>query len=147
MLMIVTIGADANGMVVVPDSICVEDSVSTPAPKVEKEESFFDKVYEVIKSFSRVDKKYIEPQHYNYTVMLQNTNTFESYTLSNKDGQEIVLSPEPSVKLGPYVGERRVTTISCVACIWVRTSLPMPCETCLLAGSTQASRGSTSIIS
>ena len=86
MLMIVAIGADANGMVVVPDSICVEDSVAKPAPKVEKEESFFDKVYEVIKSFSRVDKKYIEPQHYNYTVMLQNTNTFESYTLSNKDG-------------------------------------------------------------
>ena len=106
MLMIVTIGADANGMLVVPDSICVEDSVAKPAPKVEKEESFFDKVYEVIKSFSRVDKKYIEPQHYNYTVMLQNTNTFESYTLSNKDGQEIVLSPEPSVKLGPYVGWR-----------------------------------------
>ena len=62
MLMIVAIGADANGMVVVPDSICVEDSVAKPEPKVEKEESFFDKVYEVIKNFSRVDKKYIETQ-------------------------------------------------------------------------------------
>ena len=30
-------------------------------------------MYEFVKDFSRVDTNYVEPQHYNYTVMLQNT--------------------------------------------------------------------------
>ena len=81
-------------------SMLANDSIDVKKP------SLFDKLYEIVKEFSRVDKKYIEPQHYNYTVMLQNTNTYESYTLRNKEGQEIVLSPEPSVKIGPYVGWR-----------------------------------------
>ena len=50
----------------------------------------------------------MEPQHYNFTVMLQNTNTYEIYHLANKTGQEIVFVPKPSVKLGPYVGWRWV---------------------------------------
>ncbi|MCR5131108.1 MAG: DUF4421 domain-containing protein [Prevotella sp.] len=74
--------------------------------KTREEMSFWDKVYEEVKKFSRVDKRYIEPQHYNYTVMLQNTNTYESYTISDKAGHEIVLSPEPSFKFGPYIGWR-----------------------------------------
>ena len=57
-----------------------DDSIAAPKPQQPVKESLFDKVYEVIKDFSRVDKHYIEPQHYNYTVMLQNTNTYESYT-------------------------------------------------------------------
>ena len=39
-------------------------------------------LYEFVKEFSRVDTAYIEPQHYNYTVMLQNTNTYEVYRLT-----------------------------------------------------------------
>ena len=74
--------------------------------KSREEMTFWDKVYEEVKKFSRVDKRYIEPQHYNYTVMLQNTNTYESYTLRDKNGNELVLSPEPSFKMGPYVGWR-----------------------------------------
>lgn len=71
-----------------------------------KKVSFINRLYEVVKEFSRVDKNYIEPQHYNFTVMLQNTNTYESYTLRNKEGQEVVLAPEMSFRLGPYVGWR-----------------------------------------
>ena len=33
------------------------------------------------REFSNIDERYIEPQHFNYTVMLQNTNTYEEYTL------------------------------------------------------------------
>ena len=73
---------------------------------VTKKVSFFNKLYEIVKEFSRVDDNYIEPQHYNYTVMLQNTNTYESYTLRNKEGQEVVLAPEMSFRMGPYVGWR-----------------------------------------
>lgn len=64
--------------------------------------------YQFVKEFSRVDTHYVEPQHYNFTVMLQNTNTYEVYHLANKSGQEIVFSPKPSVKIGPYVGWRWV---------------------------------------
>lgn len=84
-------------------------SVTTMADSIYVQKpSFLDRVYEIVKDFSSIDKNYIEPQHYNYTVMLQNTNTYEAYTLSNKDGQQVVLAPEPSIKIGPYVGWRWV---------------------------------------
>ncbi|MBR6456064.1 MAG: DUF4421 domain-containing protein [Prevotella sp.] len=73
---------------------------------VEEKPSFFERVVEVVKDFSRIDTNYIEPQHYNFSVMLQNTNTFESYTLRNKQGQELVLSPGTTVRVGPYFGWR-----------------------------------------
>ncbi len=63
-------------------------------------------VYRFVKGFSDVDTNYIEPQHYNFAVMLQNTNTYERYQLSTQQGQSIVLAPEPSIKLGPYFGWR-----------------------------------------
>lgn len=65
-------------------------------------------LYEFVKEFSRVDTAYVEPQHYNYTVMLQNTNTYEIYRLSTERGSSVTLAPKPSVKLGPYVGWRWV---------------------------------------
>ena len=65
-------------------------------------------LYQFVKEFSRVDTNYVEPQHYNFTVMLQNTNTYEVYYLANKAKQEIGFSPKPSVKVGPYVGWRWV---------------------------------------
>ena len=55
--------------------------------------TFFHRVGDVFTKFFRefnvTDSSYIEPQHYNYTVMLQNTNTYEEYTLSSKEGQRI----------------------------------------------------------
>lgn len=58
--------------------------------------------------FDNIDTTYIEPQHYNYTVMLQNTNTYEEYTLLNKAGQSITFAPDVSFRLGPYLGWRWV---------------------------------------
>ena len=69
-------------------------------------QSLWDRLYDIVKEFSKVDTRYIEPQHYNYTFMIQNTNTYESYTLSNKAGQEVVFAPEPSFRFGPYFGWR-----------------------------------------
>lgn len=60
----------------------------------------------VFKGFNDIDTCYIEPQHYNYTVMLQNTNTYESYSIKSKSGQSFTFAPRTSVKLGPYVGWR-----------------------------------------
>ncbi len=62
----------------------------------------------IFKGFNDIDTAYIEPQHYNYTVMLQNTNTYEMYTIKSKSGQYITFAPEPTVKIGPYVGWRWV---------------------------------------
>ena len=55
-------------------------------------------LYEFVKEFSRIDTAYIEPQHYNYTVMLQNTNTYEVYRLSTEHGNSVTFAPKPSVK-------------------------------------------------
>ena len=74
--------------------------------------TFFHRVGKVFTGFFRefniTDSTYIEDQHYNYTVMLQNTNTYELYTLRNKEGQSITFAPDPSWRLGPYVGWRWV---------------------------------------
>lgn len=58
------------------------------------------------REFNTTDSSYIEDQHFNYTVMLQNTNTYELYTLRNNNGQSITFAPDPSYRLGPYVGWR-----------------------------------------
>ena len=63
-------------------------------------------LYNVVKAFNAMDTSYIEPQHYNYTLMLQQTTTYEMYTLRSKNGQEIIFSPDMGVKLGPYFGWR-----------------------------------------
>lgn len=63
-------------------------------------------LYRFVKEFSRVDTNYVEPQHYNFTAMAQNTNTYEIYSLASKDGQEFVFAPRPSIKVGPYFGWR-----------------------------------------
>lgn len=87
------------------DSIPQVDSIQTEVtPKL----SFWEKAYEIIKEFSRVDSNYIEDQRFNYTVMLQNTNTYESYRFRDKNGNSIRLTPKPSIKFGPYVGWRWV---------------------------------------
>lgn len=65
-------------------------------------------MYQFVKEFSQVDTNYVEPQHYNYTLMLQNTNTYEMYRIRSKGGNIITFAPQPSVKLGPYVGWRWV---------------------------------------
>ena len=66
------------------------------------------RVRRIVRNFSSIDTTYIEPQHYNWSAMIQNTNTFESYHLRNKNGHEYYFSPDPSYKLGPYFGWRWV---------------------------------------
>ena len=56
--------------------------------------------------FNEIDTTYIEPQKYNFTVMVQNTNTYEVYRLSNASGQGITFAPEATIRIGPYVGWR-----------------------------------------
>ncbi|MDD5862976.1 MAG: DUF4421 domain-containing protein [Prevotella sp.] len=60
-----------------------------------------------MEEFDHIDTTYIEPQAYNFATMLQNTNTYESYRFSTRDGNmSIKLSPDPSYRMGPYFGYR-----------------------------------------
>lgn len=92
------------------DSTAVEEP-SAPVVKVKRSTIFrrigaaFTKVF---KGFNTIDTRYIEPQHYNYTLMLQNTNTYEIYKLSSKSGQSITFTPKPTYRVGPYIGWRWV---------------------------------------
>ena len=63
-----------------------------------------------IRGFSYIDEKYVEPQHYNWSVMLQATHTYDYYRLgtSGSSDQSVWLSPEGNLKVGPYFGWRWV---------------------------------------
>ena len=93
------------------------DSAATDTYKVEwmrrdtlKREGFFKRVgkslYHFVKDFNDIDESYIEPQKYNFTVMLQSVTTYEMYDLKTKDGNSYRFAPEATMKIGPYVGWR-----------------------------------------
>lgn len=77
-----------------------------------RRKGFFARTFGAIgRMFGRmteIDTLFIEPQAYNFTLMLQNTNTYESYWLRNKQKQSVRFAPRPSMKIGPYIGWRWV---------------------------------------
>ncbi len=88
------------------DSISSKDSLAQMEKPAKK--GFFRGVGNVVKGFIRefevMDTSYIEPQHFNYAFLLQNTNTYEVYRISNRANFIITFAPDPSVKVGPYFG-------------------------------------------
>lgn len=60
----------------------------------------------ILQKFTETDTNYIEPQKYNFTVMLQETNTVEIYSIKNVAGTEVTFSPRSAAKIGPYFGYR-----------------------------------------
>lgn len=79
------------------------DSLNTELPK-RKKDNFIKRF---IREFDALDTTYIIPNKYNWAFMLQNTNSFETYTLHNRDiEQRLSFSPKPSIKIGPYLGWR-----------------------------------------
>ncbi len=62
----------------------------------------------LIDSFSEIDTVYVEPQHYNWALMLQSINTYDYYKLSTTgtNSQSISFAPTISVRMGPYFGWR-----------------------------------------
>ena len=53
----------------------------------------------------RMEEDYIEPNHFEFSAMLQATRTFENFVLSS-NGQSIELAPDGLTKVGPYFGWR-----------------------------------------
>ena len=68
--------------------------------------SGLENVKKVVRGFSAIDTNYIEPQHYNYSVMLQSTFNYDMYWLKSGNGQSLMFSPDVIMKIGPYFGWR-----------------------------------------
>ena len=83
------------------------DSLSVEPAPVSKKGSWLKRV---IDSFSDQDTLYVEPQHYNWALMLQSVTTYDYYRLSTTgdNGQSISFSPQLDVRFGPYFGWRWV---------------------------------------
>ena len=84
------------------------DSTATPADTtaVSQPKRKLSLLRRIIRGFDRLDKRYIEPQHYIFTVMLQTTHTYDRYTLSGagSDAQTMTFAPDMNLRVGPYVG-------------------------------------------
>ena len=64
------------------------------------------KIKKTVRGFSAIDTNYIEPQHYNYALMLQTTINYDMYWLKSNSGQKVMLSPDAALRVGPYFGWR-----------------------------------------
>lgn len=71
---------------------------------VTKKNGFWHNLGARLERFNAIDTNYIEPQHYNFTIMAQATTTYEIYRLKSKSGQSILFAPENAVKVGPFFG-------------------------------------------
>ena len=65
-------------------------------------------VRRTVRGFDRLDKNFIEPQHYIFTVMLQATHAYDLFTISSRgtgrEPQSVTFAPDMKLKLGPYIG-------------------------------------------
>ncbi len=82
------------------------DSLPTPTRKKDIFHRIGDTFTKYFRDFNETDTTYIEPQHYNYALMLQNTNTYEAYRVTSKSGQSFLFAPKPTYRVGPYFGWR-----------------------------------------
>lgn len=85
------------------NSYAVEQVRKDKKPFIKKVGTAFTKLFNW---FSDVDTAYIEPQKYNYAAMLQNTNTYERYTINSVNNNTFTFAPDPKIKFGPYFGWR-----------------------------------------
>ena len=90
----VMVGLSASA--VEPDTLTI-DTVSTDRQ--------LGVIRRTVREFDRLDDEYIEPNHYEFTVMGQITRTYESFILRSND-QHITLAPDGLTKIGPYFGWR-----------------------------------------
>ena len=60
----------------------------------------------IIRGFVRKDERYIEPQHYVYSAMIQSSYSIDRYSLSSSGlaNQDITFMPDSKLKIGPYAG-------------------------------------------
>jgi len=81
-----------------------EETLSTPdTTKVKK--NFIEKAYGFVKElFFEVDPRYIFSGDHNFQAMMYNSNTYETYRITDADGNSVRFSPTPTMNIGPYIG-------------------------------------------
>lgn len=66
------------------------------------------KLYRFFQNFNYIDTTYIEPNHYNFATMIQESNLLSFYTIEGKNDegkrQRISMTTKPRLKIGPYFG-------------------------------------------
>lgn len=83
------------------------DSAGTAVPSDSPQNRKGNIFKQFFRAFNAMDTTYITPNKYNWAFMLQNTNSFETYTLHSRElGQKLSFSPRPAIKIGPYLGWR-----------------------------------------
>jgi len=63
-------------------------------------------IRKTIRGFSAIDTAYIEPQHYNWSLMGQVTFNYDYYRLESESGQSVSFAPDIVTKVGPFFGWR-----------------------------------------
>ena len=82
----------------------IADSLLASGTPSERKGNIFKQFF---RAFNAIDTTYITPNQYNWAFMLQNTNSFETYTLHSRErGQKLSFAPRPAFKIGPYLGWR-----------------------------------------
>ena len=104
MVLLMSLGVDAQevqAVIEVPVTVESPDTIKQP----EKKLSWLRRT---IRGFSYIDTNYVEPQHYDWSVMVQASYNYDFYRLSTKgdNQQSFYFAPTPTLKMGPYFGWR-----------------------------------------
>ena len=91
------------------DSSFIKAVNKTSLSKFRKKELIKAYLKGKIEDLNAIDTTWISPNYYNFTFMIQNTNTFESFSVASADNaaiNRIDFSPAPTFRLGAYFGWR-----------------------------------------
>lgn len=109
LLMLLLIGcrlsAQTADSIQLPDSLLLPDSTANAVKAAVEHANKMSWLRRTVRGFSYIDTNYVEPQLYDFTVMVQMTHTYDIYQLRTRE-QSITFSPAPTVKVGPYFGWR-----------------------------------------
>ncbi|MBQ7512528.1 MAG: DUF4421 domain-containing protein [Prevotella sp.] len=90
--------------------LTVSYAQSADSVRSEKSWRFTEWLRKTIDGFTYIDTNYVEPQHYDWSVMAQATYNYDYYRLSSigDNRQSVAFSPRGGLKVGPYFGWRWV---------------------------------------
>ena len=80
----------------------------TSLSKYRKKEIIKDYLKGKINDLNDIDTAWISPNYYNYAFMIQNTNTFQSFSIAGEGApiNRLDFAPTPTLRLGAYFGWR-----------------------------------------
>ena len=91
-------------------SLMANDPIPSDSLAVSKPPQKENWLKRTLRKFTEIDTNYVEPQHYNWALMVQGTYNYDIYRLSTTgdDKQSVTFAPASTFKFGPYFGWRWV---------------------------------------